>query len=131
MIGLRFWLASAPGGAASAILYWGFHTILGLDVVVASVLSGLCGYAIGFPFQKRWTFRHKSQGEKAALERRYYAIKAAVFLSLELLGIYVLVHGLYWNYLLAYLVVHGALLYPKFNLFKEVFTESPSPPSPH
>ncbi len=113
------YLISGGLAALSAFSSLYFLTeIIGLWYVLSSAIGSVAGLVVSFCFQKFWTFRDKGLGR----------IKSQVFFYITVLivnsllnagGIFVLVHFLFINYLIAQIILIAAIAFGNFSVFNK------------
>lgn len=107
------------GGTATFIdlfLLFIFHSIFDISIVPAATLAFLMAFFVSFYLQKFWTFRDNSK-EKIGKQGILYFIVAAANLGVNAIGMYFLAEVLHVWYLLAQIIMCGAIAFYSFLIY--------------
>jgi putative flippase GtrA len=125
---VKFTIAGGLASVVDLILLYFFHDPLGLDIVVAATLAFILSFLISFSLQKFWTFRDYGRGRTAGQFLLYF-VNAVIGLNLNGFLMHLLVNRYGVWYLLAQVIVIGAIglgnfLVYKFIIFKKKYHEA-------
>lgn len=111
-------------GGTSAVVTIGILYILthvfGLWYLLSTVVGYLVGFIVSFTLQKFWTFENSRVDQILSQAPLYFCIVLGN-LGLNTLGMYILVEKFHMGYILADILVLGAIAIESYFLYKIVF----------
>lgn len=112
---IRFGMVGAVGFMVTAIGLKIFHDLLGLDITIATLISGEAGLLSNFAFHEKWTYKYVDHHYKS-LQKKFIHFHMSSWSGIMLITLIesICVKVLHLNYLLSLVIASGITMFWNF-----------------